>query len=153
MFPELNLPQASLSITQKEGKYYVFDQWRKKRLLLTPEEWVRQHLLHYFVNHLDYPIGLIASEQSIQVNSLARRCDGVVYGKDGFPKMIIECKAPEIKLTAEIFMQIAQYNSVLQVDFLVLSNGIQHIIARINREPARIDYLEQFPSYAQIDGN
>ncbi len=150
MFQELNLPKAPLKITKTGEQYFVFDVWRRKKLLITPEEWVRQHLLHYLVNEIKYPQNLISSEQGIEVNKLVRRCDAVVYGRDGRPKMIIECKAPEIKLSENTFMQIAQYNSKLQVDFLLVSNGVDHIIAKINREPAGIVYLEKFPSFEEI---
>lgn len=153
MFHELNLPKAELKITKKGDQYFVFDNWRKKKLLITPEEWVRQHLLHFLVNEIHYPSSLIASEQGIEVNKLMRRCDAVVYGKDGNPKMIIECKAPDIKLSEQTFMQIAQYNSKLQVDFLLVSNGLEHIIARIDREQPKIIYLESFPSYEEICTN
>jgi len=150
MYPELNLPQASLKISKRGDDYYVFDLWRKKNLMLTPEEWVRQHLLHFLVGQLNYPQGLIAAEQGITVNQMSRRCDAVVYGNDGQPRMIIECKAPEIKLSEETFMQIAQYNSKLQVDYLLLSNGLDHIIAKIERNPNRIVYLEEFPHYEEV---
>lgn len=150
MFPELNLPRANLKLTKKEGKYFVWDEWRKKNLMVTPEEWVRQHLLHYLVNHLAYPKGLIASEQGIQVNGLSRRCDAVVYGKEGNPLMIIECKAPEVHLSEETFYQIAQYNFKLRVNYLVLSNGLTHVIAKINPDSQVIEYLSGFPHFPEI---
>jgi hypothetical protein len=150
MFPELNLPQANLKLTKKEDKYLVWDMWRQRNLVVTPEEWVRQHLLHYLVDHLAYPKGLIASEQGIQVNGLSRRCDAVVYGKDGSPLMIIECKAPEVQLSEETFYQIAQYNFKLRVNYLILSNGLMHVIARLNTDQQTIEYLDAFPSYAEI---
>jgi hypothetical protein len=152
MYPNLNLPVAQLKLSKVGESYFVFDEWRKKKLLLTPEEWVRQNLLHFLVNDLKYPKNLIASEQGIQVASMTRRCDALVYGKDGRPKMIVECKAPTIKLTEATFMQIAQYNSVLNVDFLLVSNGLEHIIARINRVSNKIDYLIEFPTYDQLNG-
>ncbi len=152
MFPALNLPKAELSISKKGEKYYVFDTWRKKQLLLTPEEWVRQHLLHFLVTEKKYPSGLIASEQGITVNKLSRRCDAVVYGKNGSPVMIIECKAPHIPIEENTFQQIAQYNSKLQVDYLLVSNGITHIIAKIDRENNRINYLTDFPEFIQLNG-
>jgi predicted type IV restriction endonuclease len=150
MFPELNLPQANLKLTKKEDKYLVWDMWRQRNLVITPEEWVRQHLLHYLVDHLAYPKGLIASEQGIQVNGLSRRCDAVVYGKDGSPLMIIECKAPEVQLSEETFYQIAQYNFKLRVNYMVLSNGLMHVIAKINPDSQTIDYLSGFPFYPEI---
>lgn len=150
MFPELNLPRANLKLTKKEGKYFVWDEWRKKNLMVTPEEWVRQHLLHYLVNHLAYPKGLIASEQGIQVNGLSRRCDAVVYGKEGNPLMIIECKAPEVHLSEETFYQIAQYNFKLRVNYLVLSNGLTHVIAKISPDLQVIEYLSGFPHFPEI---
>lgn len=151
MFPELNLPVAKLKLSKKEEKYFVWDEWRNKKLLVTPEEWVRQHVLHYLVYHLDYPKSLIASEQGIQIGALSRRCDAVVYGTTGKPLMIIECKAPDVAITEETFYQIAQYNFKLRVNFLVLTNGLIHVIARVNPTNQTIDYLEKFPDFTSLE--
>lgn len=150
MLPALNLPQAPLKLTHSGENITVFDEWRKKNLLLTPEEWVRQHVLWYLVNDLQFPSSLLAVEYAITVNKLKRRCDIVAFGKDGKAKLIVECKAPHIKLDEVTFLQIAQYNFNLNVDYLILSNGLDHIIAKINRENQQIEYLKQFPNFGEI---
>jgi hypothetical protein len=150
MFSPLNLPACSLKITQNGGEVYVFDEFRKKKLVLTPEEWVRQHLLHYLVRDLAYPKSLIAVEYGIKVNNLNRRCDIVIYSTDNKPIMIVECKASHISLNEDTFLQIAQYNFKLNVDFLLLTNGVQHIMAKINRLKNKLIYLEAIPGYADL---
>ena len=150
MFTPLNLPKASLQLTKLEGKVYVWDVFRKKKLLLTPEEWVRQHFLHFLINEKQVPKGLIASEYNIEVNSLKRRCDGVLFNRESKPIAIIECKAPEIKLSENTFYQIAQYNFKLQVNWLILTNGLETIVAKINSAEKKIDYFEEAPNFEQM---
>lgn len=138
----LNLPKAPLKLEKKQGELYVWCAVRKKSLLLTPEEWVRQHLLHYLISSIQIPIERITSEYSIQVNGLSRRCDIVVIDRNGKPKMIVECKATSIPVNETVLLQIAQYNRELQVDFLMLSNGIDHFLTKINRETGELERLE-----------
>lgn len=147
MFTPLNLPKASLQLTQNEGEVFVWDVFRKKKLQLTPEEWVRQHFLHFLLNEKQFPIGLIASEYNIEVNKLKRRCDGVIFNRNSKPIAIVECKAPEIKLTENTFYQIAQYNFKLRVDWLILTNGLDTIVAKVNHRNQTIDYIEEIPNY------
>lgn len=145
MFKALSFPQAELKLTRKEGQVFVWCIIRKKSLVLTPEEWVRQHLIHFLIQEKQIPIGLIAAEMAIEINQLSRRCDVVVFGKDGKPKLIVECKAPEINLTEKTFNQIAQYNAALNVDLLMVTNGLQHIVCQIDRENSQLNYLEELP--------
>jgi hypothetical protein len=102
------------------------------------------------VNEKNIPIGLVASEYNIEVNQLKRRCDGVIFNRDSKPVAIIECKAPEVKLTENTFYQIAQYNFKLQVSWLILTNGIETIVAKINSETKKLDYLEGVPSFEEL---
>lgn len=150
MFTPLNLPKASLQLTKSGGKVFVWDVFRKKKLQLTPEEWVRQHFLHFLVNQKQVPIGLIASEYNIEVNKLKRRCDGVIFNRSSGPIAIIECKAPEIKLSEQTFYQIAQYNFKLQVDWLILTNGLETIVAKINHDQKTLDYFQNVPEFDQL---
>jgi hypothetical protein len=150
MFKALSLPRASLKLTRKEEQVYVWCLVRKKKLLLTPEEWVRQHIIHFLTNEKQIPLGLIAAEMSIEVNQLARRCDLVVYGNDGIPKLIIECKAPEINLNENTFYQIAQYNFKLNVDYLMLTNGLDHIVCFIDRKQNELVFLEELPEWERM---
>lgn len=150
MFTPLEFPSAKLSLQKKNDKIYVWDIYRKKRLLLTPEEWVRQHILYYLQQYKNYPLSRIASEVAIEVNTLKRRCDAVIYDTMIKPKMIIECKASHIDLTQDVFYQIAQYNSKLQVDWLIMTNGISTIIAKIDSENGSINYQKKIPSYNEL---
>ena len=145
MFKALSFPQAELKLTRKEGQVLVWCIIRKKSLVLTPEEWVRQHLIHFLIQEKQIPIGLIAAEMAIEINQLSRRCDVVVFGTDGKPRLIVECKAPEINLTEKTFNQIAQYNAALNVDLLMVTNGLQHIVCQIDRENTQLNYLEELP--------
>lgn len=145
MMVPLNLPKAQLKLTKKNDKIYVWCILRKKELVLTPEEWVRQHLIHFLINEKQIPQGLIAAEMPIVVNTLQRRCDLVIYSKEGKPTMIVECKAPEVQLTDKVFRQIAQYNFELGVDLLMVSNGMDHIICRINRTTGELEFLQDLP--------
>jgi predicted type IV restriction endonuclease len=150
MFSPLNLPPTELKLTKKGEQVFVWCIIRKKSLLLTPEEWVRQHIIHFLIVQRSFPQGLIAAEMPITVNDLTRRCDIVVYGNDGQPKLIIECKAPEISLTEKVFHQIAQYNFTLNVDFLMVTNGLEHIVCKIDREASALNFLELLPSWEEI---
>jgi hypothetical protein len=145
MMVPLNLPKAALKLTRKNEKIFVWCILRKKNLVLTPEEWVRQHLIHYLIQEKHIPQGLISAEMPITVNSLQRRCDLVIYSNEGQPKMIVECKAPDVQLTEKVFHQIAQYNFKLNVDLLMVSNGIDHLICRINHENGQLEFLSDFP--------
>lgn len=138
----LNLPKAPLKLEKRQGDVYVWCAVRKKNLLLTPEEWVRQHLIHYLITTVQIPIERIASEFSIQVNGLSRRCDIVVVDRNGKPKMIVECKAVSVPVNEQVLFQIAQYNRELQVDYLMLSNGVDHFLSKINAETGELEKLD-----------
>lgn len=150
MLKRLNFPTIDIKLTKQGNSLYVWDVFRGKQLLLTPEEWVRQHVLHFLVNQKNTPQSLIASEYSIKVNSLIRRCDGVVFGKQGEPIAIIECKAPHVKITEDVFYQIAQYNFKLKVRWLIISNGISTIIAYVNYIENSLDFKEDIPAYDRL---
>lgn len=147
MFTPLNYPKTSLKITQKGEEVYVWCVFRKKRLLLTPEEWVRQHVLHFLVEHKSVPQSLIAAEYGIEVNKMIRRCDGVIFNKEGEAVVVIECKAPEIKLTEAVLHQIAQYNFNLRVEWLIMTNGLETIVAKVNQKTGEVSYSEEIPEY------
>jgi hypothetical protein len=150
MLTPLNFPKIDIKLTKKNDGLYVWDIFRNKRLLVTPEEWVRQHVLHFLVSHKSVPKSLIASEFSINVNKLSRRCDGVVFSREGNPLAIIECKAPSVKLTAKVFHQVAQYNFNLKVNWLILTNGLTTVVAFINLEDKSMDFIDEIPYYEQL---
>ena len=151
MIKPLALPKANLRLSKKDDLLYVWCVTRKKTLLLTPEEWVRQHVIHFLFNEKNVPLGLLISEYSIKVNKLARRCDIVVFGSDQTPKLIVECKAPDVVINQKVFQQIAQYNFQLNVDYLMLTNGLHHVICKIDRASKTFIFLEELPDFKQIN--
>lgn len=150
MFPSLNLPKADLKLTRKDGVVYVWCIVRKKNLVLTPEEWVRQHIIHFLIEEKNIPKGLIASEFALKYNGRLKRADVVVFNHNSKPLFIVECKAPEVDLSEKTLHQIAQYNFELKVDLLLLTNGLTHIMCIINRKEHRLDYLHEIPSFEQM---
>ena len=142
MFTPLNLPNAPLKITEKNEKRFVTCLLRKKPVVLTPEEWVRQHLIHYLVAYKSLVQGRLVLEVSLKVNSLSKRADIVYYDETLQPQLVVECKAPEVKLTSETVFQIATYNSQLNSKFLLISNGLDHFIfENINGSLVSLDDL------------
>lgn len=150
-YPKLNLPQAMLDVRRGSGHYpEVFDRWRRRWVSLTPEEWVRQNFVSMLVDSKGYMSGRIANEISITLNSCSRRCDTVVYNSSMLPLMIIEYKAPEVRITSSVFDQIARYAMVLRAPYLVVSNGMQHFCCSIDYENGRYEFLKDVPDYASI---
>ncbi|MBI1836701.1 MAG: type I restriction enzyme HsdR N-terminal domain-containing protein [Flavobacteriia bacterium] len=147
----LSLPKANLKLSKKGDLIFVWCIARKKTLLLSPEEWVRQHVIHYLVNHLRVPLGLIASEYSLKINKLSRRCDIVVFSKNNNPVLLVECKSVDVALNEKIFHQIAQYNFKLSVDYLMMTNGIHHVFCKIDRANNQLIYLENLPQYDELN--
>lgn len=150
MFEPLNLQPADLKISKRNGVFFVWDVWRNKSIQLTPEEWVRQQLLHNMVDCFNYPTQRIAVEMQIEVNNLKRRCDAVVYDSDGRPKMIVECKEPNVVLNEAVVYQIAQYNAKLNAEWLLISNGLQHITMHVQQEPFSCDFHEGIVDYNEL---
>ena len=132
MIVPLNLPKANLKLTRKDEKVFVWSVVRKKDLLLTPEEWVRQHIIHFVIDACNFPLGRIAVEHRVEYNGRSKRADIVLFSREGLPRMIVECKAPEINIDDSTVFQIAQYNRILNVEFLLLSNGLKHQLLRIS---------------------
>jgi len=143
----LNLPKYSFKIKEVEGKKMIFDRCRKKYVTLTPEEWVRQHLVEFLISEKNYPAPLIVNEATVEVNRMKKRCDTVVYNKKGLPEVVVEYKAPHICITQETFDQIAMYNFALQVNYLIVSNGMNHYCCRIDYNNQRYTFLEEIPEY------
>ena len=143
----LNLPPYEIKIRESEGKRMIFDILRRKYVALTPEEWVRQHFVHYLVEHKGYPKGLLANEVELKVGEKRLRCDTLLFTTEVQPRMIIEYKAPTIQLQQKTFDQISAYNLLLKVDYLVVSNGLQHVCCKMDYEQQRYVFLEQLPDY------
>lgn len=151
MFTPINLPPAKLKLTRKDEAVYVWCVIRNKNLVLTPEEWVRQHIIHFLISEKQFPKGLIASEFALTYNGRSKRADVVVFNRTSKPIFIVECKAPEVELTEATLHQIAQYNFELKVDFLLLTNGINHVMCMINRKEHRLDYLKEIPNFEELE--
>ncbi|HJN64494.1 MAG: type I restriction enzyme HsdR N-terminal domain-containing protein [Flavobacteriales bacterium] len=145
--PQLMLPKAALKIKLVEGTTQVFDIVRKKYFVLTPEEWVRQHFIHFLNIEKKYPLGLMRVEKIIKYNNLRTRADIVLYNTDGKPNMIVECKAPNVKITQDSFNQIAKYNFQLRSEFLVVTNGLQHFCCKMEYKRNEIKFVEDIPSF------
>lgn len=124
--PELNLPPFEPILSKSEGKLWIFDSLRKKHLVLTPEEWVRQHWINYLINHLGYPGGLFSLEKGLKYNQLQKRTDLIVFDREGQPYLLVECKAPAIKIEEKTLMQAMTYNKKINCPNLILSNGLIH---------------------------
>lgn len=147
---ELNLPKASFKITNKEGKNYIFDILRRKYVVLTPEEWVRQHFTHFLLSSKGYPAGLMANEVQVSLNGTRKRCDTVLYRRDLTARMIVEYKAPSVTITQAVFDQITRYNMVLKVDYLIVSNGISHYCCRMDYAKQSYTFLPEIPDYTAL---
>jgi len=148
----LNLPKTELKIIRKDSRLMVFDILRRRYVTLTPEEWVRQHFVHFLKNQLHYPIGAMGNEIPIELNGLSKRCDTVVYGKHAEPLMIVEYKAPTVKITQQVFDQICRYNMKLHVEWLVVSNGMEHYCCHIDYDRMAWDFHPDIPVFETLVG-
>lgn len=146
----INLPSYATKVITRNGKPMIFDILRRRYVSLTPEEWVRQHFVHYLTEHLGYPASLLANEVELTVGQKRLRCDSVLYGLRAEPRMIIEYKAPTIPLTQKVFDQISVYNMLLHVDYLVVSNGMEHYCCKMDYEHQKYLFLEEMPRYENI---
>lgn len=142
---KLNLPDCTFRFKNSENKHYIFDEFRKKFVILTPEEWVRQHILQFLHNQYHYPKSLIAVEKQIKINGLTKRFDIVVFDTKGNVFLIVECKAPNIKITQETFNQIARYNLALNAEHLMVTNGLNHYFCKMDFENEKYIFLEELP--------
>lgn len=146
----LNLPYANIKIVVRNEKQMVFDFLRKRFVALTPEEWVRQQFTHFLVEHKGYPAMFIGNEITLSVGRLSRRCDSVVFNKSAEPVMIIEYKAPTVKITQKVFEQICSYNIALHAPYLTVSNGLQSYCCRIDKEANTYEFLKDIPAYGEL---
>ena len=146
----LNLPPFEIKLRGTKAQPQIFDILRKKYIALTPEEWVRQHFVHFLVEHKGYPAALMANEIQLKVGEKTLRADSVLYSRDLKPIMIIEYKAPHIPITQKVFDQISIYNMLLHVDYLVVSNGLQHYICKMDYNDKKYLFLEDIPDYEEL---
>ena len=146
----LNLPTFQIKLSGTKEQPRIFDILRHRYVALTPEEWVRQHFIHYLTEHKGYPAALLANEISLGIGNKKLRADSVLYDRLMQPRMIVEYKAPNIEITQKVFDQIAAYNLLLHVDYLVVSNGLQHYCCQIDYENRSYSFLHDIPSYEEI---
>lgn len=146
----LNLPSFEIKLSGTPEKPIIFDILRRKYVALTPEEWVRQHFVHFLIHHKGYPQTLLANEVELRVGDKRLRCDSILYNKVLQPRMIIEYKAPTVTLSQHVFDQISVYNLLLHVDYLVVSNGLQHYCCKMDYDNQKYLFLEDIPIYQNI---
>lgn len=146
----LNLPPFDVRLKGTKQAPLIFDFLRRRYVRLTPEEWVRQHFVHFMVEHRHYPASLLANEVSLHVGDKTLRADTILYNKQLQPVMIVEYKAPHIPITQTVFVQIVTYNMLLHVDYLVVSNGLQHYVCKMDYDGKKYLYLEELPDYSNI---
>ncbi|WP_316811007.1 type I restriction enzyme HsdR N-terminal domain-containing protein [Pedobacter heparinus] len=146
----LNLPEYPFKITLKEARHFIFDEVRKKHLVLTPEEWVRQHFIQYLILEKKFPKSLIQIEGGLNLNHLQKRTDIVIFNTHGERIMVIECKAPAVKVTQAVFDQAARYNSVHKTKWLVVTNGLRHCYATINHQEQQFAFVPELPEYRML---
>ena len=146
----LNLPAYEYKLQKSDDNTFIFDPIRKKYVFLTPEEWVRQHFVHYLTRFLNYPAGLVAIERGTTYNKLQKRTDLCIYNSEGQPLMLVECKASSVQLTAEVVKQAVVYNQTIKAQYLVLTNGLQHYCWQVNFETRQNQPLTTIPDYRQL---
>lgn len=146
----LNLPQYPFKITLKDKQHFIFDEIRKKHLVLTPEEWVRQHFIQFLILDKKFPKALIQIEGGLSLNRLQKRSDIVVFNTSGERIMVIECKAPSVKITQATFDQAARYNSVHKARWLVVTNGLRHCYAQIDHLESKFAFVSELPEYQSL---
>ena len=147
---EINLPPYEIKLREQNGRRQIFDFLRRRYVSLTPEEWVRQHFVHFLIEQKGYPKGLLANEVEQKIGDKKLRCDSLLYNKELRPRMIIEYKAPEIAITQRVFNQITVYNFLLHVDYLIVSNGRQHYCCRMDYEKGEYTFLQDIPHYTEL---
>ena len=144
---QLNFPNYNFRFKNNENKVSIFDEIRKKFIILTPEEWVRQHVVQFLMVEKKYPKSLINVEKVLKINDLRKRYDVVVFNPDGTIHILVECKAPEIKIAQTTFDQIARYNLTLKATYLMVSNGLKHYFCQMDFENEKYHFLQDIPVY------
>ncbi len=148
---QLNLPSYEIKVKQTKAKgKEIYDRFRRKYVRLTPEEWVRQHFLHFLCETKHYPASLVAVEKSLMVNGMPRRFDAVIFNPSGKPLLLLEFKAPTVKLTQSVFDQVAAYNLLLHADYLIVSNGISHYCCQMDYPAQRYHFLAEIPDFSEL---
>ncbi|MBQ2192383.1 MAG: type I restriction enzyme HsdR N-terminal domain-containing protein [Prevotella sp.] len=146
----LNLPPYDVKLRGTREKPEIFDFLRRRYVALTPEEWVRQHFVHFLIDHKGYPKGLLGNEIELKIGEKRLRCDSILYNNVLAPRMIMEYKAPSVAITQKVFNQISTYNLLLHVDYLIVSNGLQHYCCRMDNAQGQYEFLNDIPDYCHL---
>ncbi|HRE78027.1 MAG TPA: type I restriction enzyme HsdR N-terminal domain-containing protein [Flavobacterium sp.] len=148
---KLNFPDFSFRFKNSENKVLVFDEIRKKFIVLTPEEWVRIHVVQFLMIEKNYPKSLINVEKVIKINGLIKRYDVVVFQPDGSIFLVVECKQPNVPISQTVFDQIARYNLTLKANYLMVTNGLNHYFCQMDFEKESYLFLNDIPNYNSIE--
>lgn len=148
--PPLNLPICELRMVEQDGMTKVFDVLRQRYVALTPEEWVRQHFVHFLIAEKGFSTALMGNEVQLNLNGMSRRCDTVVYDRQLRPRMIVEYKRPDVSITQKVFDQIGRYNMVMKVDWLIVSNGLEHYCCKMDYEQQTYAFVEEIPTFQMV---
>lgn len=143
----LNFPNYGFRLKSSENKIHIFDVIRKKFVVLQPEEWVRQHVVHYLMEDKKYPKSLINVEKQLTVNAIKKRYDVVIYNSRGQIDLLVECKAPSVNIDQQVFDQIARYNMKLNAQLLMVTNGIDHYYCRMDYAQEKYDFIKDVPEF------
>ena len=147
---KLNLPPYAIALDRQDETLKVWDDLRRKWVRLTPEEWVRQHFIHFLIDHLGYPAQLLGNEVGLSLGGSKLRVDSILYDTQLRPKMLIEYKAPSVALSQQVLEQALRYNYKLEVPYLILSNGLEHVAYYINYKDQSYTILDHIPHYKDI---
>ena len=148
---DLNLPYFPFRIKEHNVKKLIFDSFRRRWVMLTPEEWVRQNFARYLTEIKHFPASLVAIERSLRINLHDFRTDMVLFSRTGAPMVVVECKAPEVKISQDVFDQIARYNMELRVNYLIVTNGMNHYCCRFNPDELTYTFLPEIPDYLELE--
>ena len=148
---KLNLPAYDFQHRMEDGKRFVLDIFRKKYVMLTPEEEVRQCFARYLMEEKGYPASLMMTEYSLKLNEMIRRCDILVHKPAGKPAVLVECKAPNVKISSETFDQAARYNMVFRVNYLMVTNGLKHYCCYVDFENQKVEFMAEIPPYNNLE--
>jgi len=146
-FPKLNLPSYTFDISNKEDRLLIYDVFRKKQVVLTPEEWVRQNFLQFLIQEHQYPKSLIKVEGGLRYNSKQKRSDILVYTRNGTPFLLVECKSNTIKIGQQTFDQAAVYNQTIKAKYIVITNGLEHYCCQMDFDKNTYSFVEEVPKF------
>ena len=147
---KLNLPEYDFRYKNEGEDRYVMDIFRKRYVMLTPEEEVRQRFARYLVEEKEFPSSLIMTEYALKLNKMTRRCDILVHKPAGHPTVLVECKAPEVNISQAVFDQVARYNLVFKVKYLMVTNGLKHYCCIVDFDSQSVDFQNKIPSYLDL---